>query len=303
MLDPAGGSWVRLVAFTPFAVPLYAVATLLLLVAWWRGRGGWRVTARLLVVVSLAGLLLHAHWASGPYVGGSAAQAQTPGRLHVMTSNLRVGRADTSRVVELAVADRVDVLVLEEVTPLALDRLRAAGLSRAMVHTAGRPAAGAAGTMVFSRYPLRHPTRLATGFGSYAVDLRTPTGLVRLLAVHPRPPTGDATAWRSDQGVVRHAAHASHGPTLLVGDLNATMDHLPMRALAGMGYADAATEATSGFQPTWPAAGVVSRFGLGVPSLLPLDHVLLRSGPHGVHTDAVTVEGSDHRALVALVTL
>ena len=41
--------------------------------------------------------------------------------------------------------------------------------------------------MVFSRYPLRSVHRLATTFGSYAMDVRTPAGRVHLLAVHPRP--------------------------------------------------------------------------------------------------------------------
>ncbi len=63
-----------------------------------------------------------------------------------MTSNLRFGRADTARVVELAVREDVDVLVLEEVTPQALDGLQAAGIGQAFPHRVGRPAAGPGGT-------------------------------------------------------------------------------------------------------------------------------------------------------------
>src|SRR6478735_12720235 len=128
-LDLPGGTWVRLVAFTPYALFLYAAALLLLLLAWWRGRGFWRGTARLLVGVSVLGLLLHAFWASGPYVGTPAAEAAGGShRLHVMTSNLRFGQASTDRVVEVAMADDVDVLVLQEVTPQALAGLEGAGL-------------------------------------------------------------------------------------------------------------------------------------------------------------------------------
>ena len=75
LLDPQGGTWVRLIAFTPYAVLLYAAALLPLLLAWWRGHGVWRGTARTLVVVSLAGMLLHAFWASGPFVGTPAAES------------------------------------------------------------------------------------------------------------------------------------------------------------------------------------------------------------------------------------
>jgi endonuclease/exonuclease/phosphatase family metal-dependent hydrolase len=303
LLDPPGGAWVRLLAFTPYALALYAVAFLLLLLAWWRGHGFWRGTARLLVVVSMVGMLLHAFWASGPYLGTPAADAAAHHRLHVMTANLLFGEGDTSRVVEVAVADDVDVLVLQEVTPQALSGLESAGLGQAFGHHAGTPAAGPAGTMVFSRYPLRDVHRLATLYGGYSMDLRTPAGRVHLLAVHPRPPTGDVSGWRTDQGVVRHAARATSRRTLVVGDLNATMDHVPMRSLVGIGFADAATQANSQWQPTWPSSGEVSRFGVSVPSLVAIDHVLLSSGLRALRTESVTVPGTDHRALVAVVAL
>ncbi len=303
LLDLPGGTWVRLVAFTPYALVLYAAALLLLLLAWWRGRGFWRGTARVLVVVSLLGLVLHAFWASGPYVGTPAAEAAGPGRLHVMTANLRFGQASTARVVEVVVADDVDVLVLQEVTPQALAGLEGAGLGQALAHRAGSADEGAAGTMVFSRYPLGKVHRLGTLFGSYAMDVRGPSGRVHLIAAHPRPPIGSVAGWRFDQGVLRHAARATSGRTMLVGDLNATMDHLPMRTLVGIGFEDAATQADSRWQPTWPAAGEVSRLGFAVPSLVPIDHVFLSSGLRALRTESVTVPGSDHRALVATVGL
>ena len=301
LLDLPGGSWVRLVSFTPYALVLYAAALPFLLLAWWRGHGVWRGTARALVVVSLVGVALHAFLASGPFLGTPAAEAAGKNRLHVMTSNLRFGEANTARVVEVAMADDVDVLVLQEVTPQALGRLEGAGLAQAFEHRAGAAAAGPAGTMVFSRYPLSKAERLHTLFGSYALDVRAPGGRVRLLAVHPRPPTGDVAGWRSDQGVVRHAARAAGGRALIVGDLNATMDHVPMRALVASGYEDAATQANSGWQPTWPAAGEVSRFGVTVPSLVPIDHVFVGSPLRAVSTTSVTIEGTDHRAVLAVI--
>lgn len=301
LLDLPGASWVRLISFTPYALALYALAVPLLLLAWWRGRGVWRGTARALVVVALVGVVLHAFWASGPFLGTPAAEAAGTGRLHVMTANLRFGEANTSRVVEVAVDADVDLLVLQEVTPRALGRLEGAGLGAAFEHRAGRPAQGPAGTMVFSRYALSHVKRLDTQFGSYALDVRVPGGHVHLLAVHPRPPVGSVEGWRTDQGAVRHAARATGGRTLIVGDLNATMDHVPMRALVGSGYEDAATQANSRWQPTWPAAGEVSRLGIAVPSLVPIDHVFVRAPLRALATRSVTIEDTDHRALVAVI--
>jgi endonuclease/exonuclease/phosphatase (EEP) superfamily protein YafD len=303
MLDLPGGTWVRLVAFTPYAVVLYAAALLLLLLAWWRGRGFWRGTARLLVVVSVLGLVLHALWAGAPYVGTPGAEAAGGDRLHVMTSNLRFGQASTARIVEVAMRGDIDVLVLQEVTPQALSGLEGAGLGQALTHRAGAAAGGATGTMVFSRYPLRDAKKLGTALGSYVMDVRTPAGRIHLVAAHPRPPVGDVADWRFDQGVLRHAARATSERTLIVGDLNATMDHLPMRTLVGIGFQDAATQADSQWQPTWPAAGQVSRLGFSVPSLVAIDHVFLSSGLRALRTESVTVEGTDHRALVATVGL
>ena len=57
-------------------------------------------------MASLLGLLLHGFWASGPYLGTPAAEAAGTHRLHVMTANLRIGQANTARVVEVALAAR-----------------------------------------------------------------------------------------------------------------------------------------------------------------------------------------------------
>jgi len=75
---------------------------------------------------------------------------------------------------------------------------------------------------------------------------------------------------------------------LVVGDLNATVDSLPVKQLAELGLRDAATEAGSGWQPTWPS-------GLG---LLTLDHVMFSDGFAVARTSTVQVPGSDHLALI-----
>jgi endonuclease/exonuclease/phosphatase (EEP) superfamily protein YafD len=76
-----------------------------------------------------------------------------------------------------------------------------------------------------------------------------------------------------------------------------------MRALVASGYSDAATQAHSRWQPTWPASGQVTRFGVPLPSLVPIDHVLVKGGLHALRTESVEIDGTDHRALVAVVGL
>lgn len=300
-LDPVSGTGVRLVAFTPLALALYAAAVLPLLLAWWRGRRGWRVLAKTLLVGCLVGVLVHAFWASGPYVGSATAEAGGRTGLRVMTANLKLGEANPSRVVEAAVQHGVDVLVLEEVTPSALGGMQAAGLGTAFPHSAGEPAAGARGTMVLSTHRITHVRRLGTAFGSYAMDVHVAGAPVHLLAVHSRPPVGDAQGWLEDQATLRREAVGLDGPTVLAGDFNATLDHRSMRELEGRGFDDAVVQARSRWEPTWPSAGEVSVLGLQVPSLLQIDHVLVNSALHARATQSVTIDGTDHRAVLAVL--
>jgi endonuclease/exonuclease/phosphatase (EEP) superfamily protein YafD len=298
-LDLPGGLWVRLVAFTLPATVLYIAAAFLLTLAWLRGRGG--LAVRVLAVVALVGVALHAYWSSGPFVGGSPAEAAGRNRINVMTSNLRFGQGDTARVAGLVASHHVDVLVLEEVTPAAVAGLRSAGLERVLSHHAGRPVAETtAGTMVFSRTRLSHVHLLQTRFQSYSLDVALPgsRATLHLVAAHPGPPTGDISRWHADQAAVRRAAAGLRGPAVIAGDLNATMDHSPLRELAGRGYDDAATAAKSGWQPTWPSAGIVAPLGVAMPSMVAIDHVMAR-GIRPTHTQTFVVDGTDHRALLA----
>lgn len=315
MLDQTGGLGVRLVSFTPFAAPLYVLALLLLALVLWRGHGLWKGVSGTAVVLVVPLLALHLWWAAPLYVGPSpgSSAGSSPGSsgateagartLTVATGNLVAGRGSAQRVVEVARRHEVDVLVLSEVTPRALARLERAGIDQALPHRAGQARPGFAGTLVFSRRALSAPTALETTFGGVAVDVRLGGGRLRLLGVHPHAPLGDAAVWRADHRAIRSSAVAAqpHGPVVIAGDLNATLDHLPVRELRGRGFRDAAEQVDAGWQPTWPSAGVVRVLGLGLPSLLPLDHVLLTDELVAVGTTSVTVRGSDHRMLVVEV--
>ena len=301
--EPDGARWVRLVSFTPFAIPLYAVAAVLLIGLAWKARGPVRWLSRLLLVGAVVALSMHAYVASGPYVGGSAAAAQTGTSVRVMTANLGHGEADPARVMGVAVGNDVDLLVLQEVTPAALGALASAGLDQAFPFHAGEPGEGTIGPMVFSTTEVTDASRLDTTYGSWSVRTSLADQEVELLAVHPHAPVGDAVAWRQDHQAVLRAAAELGAKALVVGDFNATMDHRPMRALVGRGLSDAATEANAGWQPTWPSEGEVGVLGFDVPSLLPIDHVLVGAEIRATRTESVTIPGTDHRALVATLVL
>jgi hypothetical protein len=295
LLDLDSGLAIRLVSFTPLALPLYAAAVLLLAVlVVVRGR------TRLAVVLvpALLGLGLHAWWFA-PMVSGG--QPDTSGRTWtVMTSNLLAGQGDGLEVLRAATEGDVDVLVLEEVTTGVLAEMERGGLSERFPHHIGeaRPDGQTDGTMVWSRVPLSGTTRVGTDMQSWSVEVRDPREEpFTLLAVHPAAPV-DPAAWRRDHAAVLAAAERT-GADLLVGDLNATLDHVPLRRLVDAGWRDATEEADAGWQPTWPSNGLFE--GLPLPALVQIDHVLTGPGWVGLASRTVQVDGTDHRALVAEV--
>jgi endonuclease/exonuclease/phosphatase family metal-dependent hydrolase len=102
--------------------------------------------------------------------------------------------------------------------------------------------------------------------------------------------------WRADLAV-EPRADPDGPPRILLGDFNATLDHAGVRNLIDSGYRDAADADGEGLIGTWgPYAG------RPVPPVT-LDHVLVdnRIGVRGVRVYAVT--GSDHRAVIASLSL
>lgn len=298
------GRAIRLVAFTPYAMLLYTLALVLALVALAAGRRFWRRAGGLMVLLVLPLLVLHLVWASGSYVG-SVPQVRGE-RFTVMTANLYFGEADPARVVELAVKNGVDAMVLSEITPDALRRMNDAGLPGVLPHSAGGAAPGVDGTMVFAADEISTVMPLDTDFNSYAVTITSEAlGTVDLVAVHPHPPMDDAAIWARDHKIIRaHVARTTASETRIVaGDFNATPDHAVMHELEDLGFRNGTRIANSRWQPTWPASGEMSVLGVAVPSMLQIDHVLAAGSARVVNTESVSIEGSDHRAVVATLAL
>ncbi|NHC22347.1 endonuclease/exonuclease/phosphatase family protein [Nocardioides sp. IC4_145] len=293
LTDATWGPAVRLTSFVPYALPVYAAA----LVVAGIGHARWRTRLRLVpVVLAAAGLAAHGWWVAPYWLGPNPPAPGGAEPIVVVTSNLFGGEGDALGLVELASAEQADLLVVNEVTGPALRRMRAAGLADVLPYSVGRPEADpTVGTMVFSRVPLSEAVRLDTPLASYQVDVGGPGGLT-LLAVHPSAPT-DAADWRRDHRTVRRAAVRSDAD-LVVGDLNATLDHTPLRRLVDAGYRDAVELANAGFQPTWPENGLFGPLRF-LPALVAIDHVLVGEDLAARSARTVALGGTDHRAVVA----
>jgi endonuclease/exonuclease/phosphatase family metal-dependent hydrolase len=190
----------------------------------------------------------------------------------------------------------VDVLVLEEATPSALEELRRAGLDDLLPHHRGESAPGARGTMVFSRFRLGPARTLPLGNVGLDLRVRAPQPF-RLVAVHTWQPVDRPTEWRRDLKALHMlvSTAVAQGPTLLVGDFNATLDHAPLRTVLDAGVNDSVEQAGSGWQPTWPSRSVRG----WLRPVIAIDHVLVSNEYVATRTHTVEVPHTDHYALVA----
>ena len=296
LVAPSPQELVTATAFVPFALVAYAVAA----AAWGTvrrlGRGR-RPVSTVALALCVLGLLVQVALLVPSYAG---THASGKADVTVLTANLRLGHAHPAALLRLLDDQHADVVVLEEVTPEIYTAL--ARGEHGYSYSAGRPAPGAFGTIVLSRYPLQQVTQLPVSKGAWQMRVAASTPF-ELVGLHTTQPLISYDEWRADHDALRAAVAAIHGPLVVAGDFNATLDHRPMRQLLGDGLSDAARQANSGWQPTWPGAADAAGslpFQLGV---MALDHVLVSEQFSAISTRTFLVPGSDHRALLARLAL
>jgi hypothetical protein len=288
--DSDNGTMIRIEAFTPLAMPIYLVLVVWLGVGAVVVRGRWLVAAAVLAVVLLG---LHVWWFAPQVVGGNPAPADGAQRIVVMNANLYEGHAKAKDVVDAVREHHVNVLVLEEITPDLLQQMDDLGLASLLPDRVGEPDYMVAGTMILADQPLTDHVRLRTTFQGWEA---TYAGLT-VLGVHPVAPV-DPAGWRADHAAILEQAETDHAD-LIVGDMNATADHEPMRELDDAGFRDASEAANEGWQPTWPA-NHVGVFPL-LPPVVKIDHVLIGDHMASLGSRTVDIAGTDHYALLATV--
>lgn len=291
LVQPQGDLWVRLVAVTPFAIVPYALVALLVLVPALRGRRG----AGVLLVVALVGLGLHAWWLAPLYTGARPSVSAEAERLTVMTANVESSGA-TAPDVATAVSDgSVDMLALVEVSSETLASLDAQGLAAQLPYRVGED--DPRGLVLLSRVPLEPGSTQEDDDGGLVVNAKVGAKDLRVIVVHPTQPISSLARWRREHRAIR--AQLRQPADLVLGDFNATLDHAPMQDLLDAGLRDVTELANQGWQPTWPTEGV---WYLPRP-VAQLDHVLVGRHLTGLSSRTVTIDGTDHRAVLAEVAL
>ncbi len=297
--DPAAPRLIEAISFTSAGGVGAAVALCLTPVVA-RGR---RRRAVLGAAAALA-LALHAVW-QAPLFVGSAPALDASCTLTVMTQNLEYGEVDS--LTELVTSQRVDLLVVVEAHSGTAGAARA-GLAQLLPYAAGITAGRWNNAVVLSRFPVLG-TSMSLDERSTWARVDTPClGPVDVVAIHPTPPYSGGS-WRRDYGLIhdfvedRIGAGLAAGTTraIVLGDLNATLDHAPLRHLLDLGLRDAAEAANAGWMPTFPAPGSTRHWGMPVPPLVPIDRVLVGGdlAVGGIHT--VQVTDSDHLGVVATI--
>jgi endonuclease/exonuclease/phosphatase (EEP) superfamily protein YafD len=255
-------------------------------------------------------------WVAGPLMGlcwpAPRAEPVRPGAVGVrlMTYNVKWARRSTAIVREIAAA-RPDVLLLQDARPV-LETEVAAALRGYSILQRGQ-------YLVASRFPLETPEvrpfpgvpGRSTSFQYFRCRARVGAAVVSVYNVHLLTPRagllavrheGDAglgdlesnTAARLFQAaVLAEALREERGPVLLGGDLNAPVQSMVCRALAGAGLADAFSAAGRGYGYTY---GHLLRLR---HSYLRIDHLM--TSPHWEVLDCWTggADGSDHRPVIA----
>jgi endonuclease/exonuclease/phosphatase family metal-dependent hydrolase len=222
--------------------------------------------------------------------------------IQVMTSNMLLGGADPTAIVDLVREHDVDVLAVQEFTPEAETGLKAAGLDQLLPYSSLAPVPGAGGSGLYSRFPITDPGAGRNGGGFHqAYGTIAPPGAQPLLveSAHPAAPSAVSMLkdWRAD---LRAEPHADPRGTarILLGDFNATLDHAELRDLVAHGYRDAAAVVGRGLVPTW---GIYHGPRHYPP--ITIDHVLVdeRIGVREVQVHRIP--RSDHRAVLAWLTV
>ncbi|MFI6812407.1 endonuclease/exonuclease/phosphatase family protein [Nonomuraea sp. NPDC050328] len=277
-------AWVALVAFTPYV----ALGSALTLLAATLARDRVATGVLLVTTLVLAGAVTPRYLPDGEHATGRP--------LRVLSANLMLGVADPEAVLALVRRLRPDVFAVQELTAESRERL--APLRELLPHAVERATPGAVGSAIYSRHPLSELPMLEFGAFRQSRALVRPAGgpEFELVSVHPCAPKPETRlpCWRDG---LRALPRGGPRLTVLAGDFNATLDHGHLRELLDSGYRDAAEVTGHGLTATWPMLA----YG-PVPGVT-IDHVLADRRIGVTAFEAVTVPGTDHRAVFAALTL
>ena len=226
-----------------------------------------------------------------PTISDAAAEARP--RLTVASFNLLWSNSNVDAVMAWIADSDADVIFILETGP---EWRRALQDIRPPYRVAlASPINDFFGTSVLSRVPVLHVEALegAVGLRSAEVRVRVDGAEWTLLGLHPPPPVSAEWTEERDKQLARVEiwAQSQRGPTVVIGDFNATP------------FSEAFTRMPSLFRASdldwsWPYTGV----GLQTILRVSIDHALVGPGISVVECVRGPPLGSDHRPLTVRLT-
>jgi endonuclease/exonuclease/phosphatase (EEP) superfamily protein YafD len=215
--------------------------------------------------------------------------------ISIASANVLFENKRPANGVAALVALDVDVIVLVELTPEWVEAMRSAGLLDRYPFQTLKPLKGSSnGTGIFSKMPfVNERTDQAEARNVPSVDLVVGNQRLQIVALHPQAPSSGSVlaSWRKQiEGHVPIVDKRS-GPMVMIGDLNASYLHPPLRKLMAHGLRDAHELVGKGLTFSYP-------IGDRVPPVTRIDHALVTSEIAVLSVDEVTIPGSDHRGFV-----
>lgn len=255
-----------------------------------------RPAAAAVGAVGLAGLA-----AVGGRARRRARPAAPPGEgVTILTANVLVGRGDTGALAALIARERPDLVVLPEAGPDFRDKLvPLLGETGYRSWTSVAPGTADGWGVTVLASVRAGDVAVVAGHAMRLRHLEVSGGVLgerRLYAVHTSAPVHRrlVASWRREMATIRGWTRGPVAP-IVVGDLNATLDHSRLRGALG-GCRSAAEGTGQGLVGTYPAA-TPRWFGIQI------DHVLVPSSAVTGRFEVHDLPGTDHRAVLTTVHL
>ena len=229
------------------------------------------------------------------FPGGQPAPAPDATGLRVASANLFYANDRIDDVAPVLENLAPDVIVFTEYTPEHQAALVDSPLAERYPYRTERPGRRAGGIAVWSTAPVDVAEPPETY--SFSIDLTVdgPDGEVRIVAMHMPTPVNSFGNWQRDLRTAERIGRTAPGPTMVIGDLNATFWHPEFRAVLDAGFVDAPNANGRGFSTSWPTDKIV-------PPFARLDHALTIGGLVSTEVDDFEIPGSDHLGFVVSVS-
>ena len=251
------------------------------------------VTAPLMLLIAIVNVVPVAPW----YMAEAEAAPEQGQRLKLLLSNVYAGNRNTQEVIDLLVAERPDVVFLQELTARRSESL--AALRDSYPYSLNIPRDDNFGVAVLSQHPFASAKVVESPpfqLPSLVVELEFGEDAIAFVTTHPLPPIGK-TGFdsRNEQlASIADLVNSCPGPRVLIGDLNTTMWGHHYGLLVEETGLDNVRHGF-GVLPTWPTHLPFAK--------IPIDHCLVSEQFYVIDARTGPDIGSDHLPLIVELSL